>query len=165
MLCIATFGITYVHLWCLIFPYYSSYCYMKDNTIRVNQIYGTFLFYLVGQLFASVAIPYLFKIFGIQLMYLFFAIIEFSMGFYSVCFVRPLQVCFVLFCKGLLFQSVQTAGNIVLTEKFEGGILKGKYLNTSRLCFSFLWLFLAQMIMNPKNLPQDLKSINDEFFF
>ena len=48
MLCIATFGITYVHIWGLVLPYYASYCYMIDKTIRVNQIYGTFLFYLIG---------------------------------------------------------------------------------------------------------------------
>lgn len=90
MLCIATFGITYVHLWCLIFPYYSSYCYMIDNTIRVNQIYGTYLFYLIGQLFASAVLPYLFKIFGISLMYMFFSLIELSMGFFSVYYIEPL---------------------------------------------------------------------------
>ena len=42
---ISTFGITFLHLWAVIFPYYCSFCYLHDRNTRVDTIYSAYLFF------------------------------------------------------------------------------------------------------------------------
>ena len=44
-----------------------------------------------------------------------------------------------------------TAANIILSEKFENGILKNKYVVTTRLVSSIILTFICQFIVNPND--------------
>ena len=81
------------------------------------------------------------------------AIIELLIGYFSIYHVSFLAVCFVMFEKGLLFQGIMTASNITLSEKYENGILKGKFVTTVRVISAIFLLFVCTFIVNPKNEP------------
>ena len=38
-LCINAFGISYTHLWPILFTYYSSYCYTYNKETKITLIY------------------------------------------------------------------------------------------------------------------------------
>lgn len=44
-----------------------------------------------------------------------------------------------------------TACNIILSEKFENGILKNKYVITTRVISSIILIFASTFIVNPNN--------------
>ena len=46
-----------------------------------------------------------------------------------------------------------TSSNITLSEKFENGILKGKYVTTVRVVSAIILLFVCTYIVNPTNEP------------
>ena len=39
-LCVSAFGITFLHLWAIIFTYYASYCYSLDKSTKLTLIYA-----------------------------------------------------------------------------------------------------------------------------
>ena len=53
-----------------------------------------------------------------------------------------MSVSIIIFCKGLLFQAVITAYNIILSEKYENGILNSKYISTVRVISSVIIVFI-----------------------
>ena len=103
ILCISTLGITFTHIWPAIFSYYSSYCFWNNPNIKVNDIYASFFFFLLGQLTGSIISPYAFFLFGTYLMYILFAIIELCIGFFSYAHYSFFAVSIVMTFKGLLF--------------------------------------------------------------
>ena len=58
-----------------------------------------------------------------------------------------------------------TASNITLSEKYENGILKGKYVNSARVISGIFIMFICNFIVNPNNEPQNLRSKNGDYFF
>ena len=152
-LCIGVIGISFIDLWPVIFTYYTSFCYYKNHNTKVNIIYASYLFFMIGQLLGSFVFPYIFFVAGTTFILFVFALIEFITGFFAIKYVSFLAVGLVLFEKGILFQGITTASNIILSEKFKDGILKTKYVTTSRIVFSILLTFVCIYIVNPNNEP------------
>ena len=46
--CIGVIGISFIDLWPVIFAYYTSFCYHKDHNTKVNMIYASYLFFMIG---------------------------------------------------------------------------------------------------------------------
>ena len=76
-------------------------------------------------------------------MYLCFTIIELIFGYFAINNTSYAAVCLVLFEKAFLFQGIMTAANLILTEKFENGMAKAKYLAIFRLAAAFIYAALA----------------------
>lgn len=94
-LCLSGAGITFVNLWPSFFTYYTSLSYYKNPNTRVNLIYATYFFFLVGKLLGSVLYPYMFFVFGTTLMYTFMVISEIFMSIYSYMYVSFIAISFV----------------------------------------------------------------------
>lgn len=64
LLSISNIGIVVIHTWPLIYPYYLSVLYQKDNSITAQKVFAGLIFYYIGSFVGNSLNPYVIRIIG-----------------------------------------------------------------------------------------------------
>lgn len=58
LLCINNIGISLIHVWTVLYPYYSSYLHSIDSSITATKIFAALIFFYIGSLAGNALNPY-----------------------------------------------------------------------------------------------------------
>lgn len=174
LLSINNIGITIIHIWPLLYPYYVSVLYDKDHSITAQLVFAGLIFYYIGSLIGNTINPYVIRIIGYKNNINIAAILSIYFAFILNTQTSIFQIFLARIVLGFIKALVWDSNNLFLSEKYseEGGVLHAKYLHLFRYLVSSILIFFSQVYINPFSenavlTPEDervfTEDVNDNF--
>lgn len=145
LLSINNIGITIIHIWPLLYPYYFSVLYSEDHSITAQLVFAGLIFYFVGNFIGNSLNPYVIRIIGYKNNLIIAAVLSIYFSYILNTQTSIFQIFLARTVLGIIKAIVWDSNNLFLSEKYseEGGVLHAKYLHLIRYLASAVLIFFS----------------------
>ncbi len=148
---LVNFPMTLYHLGTILIPFYLSMIHLENPSVTSKDIFAALFFMYIGQSIGSNMVPVFIRIIGYKSMLVLSTIFFFIYIKVWIYGSSLTMIYLANFLMGLWNQIWYDSNNLFFSQKYEGGILKVKYVHMIRLFMSTILIYVFQMLINPSN--------------
>lgn len=151
LLCINNIGISVIHVWTVLYPYYSSYLHALDPSITASKIFAAMIFFYIGSLIGNVLNPYFLQVIGYRSMMIYGGVLNIYWSYITSTQTSLFQIFLGRALMGYIKVVVWDSNNLFLSEKYpdHGGVINIRVVHIFRYFFSSVIILGSQMYVNP----------------
>lgn len=151
LLCINNIGISVIHVWTVLYPYYSSYLHALDPSITASKIFATLICYYIGSLVGNILNPYFLQVIGYRNMMIYGGVLNLYWAYITSTQTSIFQILLGRGLMGYIKAVVWDSNNLFLSEKYanEGGVINIRIVHIFRYFFSSVVILVSQKYINP----------------
>lgn len=136
------FAMTLYHLGTILFPFYMSMIHANNPSVTSQDLFAALFFMYIGQSIGSNLVPVMIRVVGYKSMVL-ISLVFFYLYIQVWVYQFSLYMIFLAnFLMGLWNQIWYDSNNLFFSQKYEGGILRVKYVHMIRLFLSTVLIYV-----------------------
>lgn len=151
LLCINNIGISIIHVWTIIYPYYSSYLHSLDDSITASKIFAATIFFYIGSLIGNFLNPYFISVLGYRNMIFWGGCLNLYWAFITTTKISIPYILFGWALLGYIKVVIWDSNNVLIAEKYSnhGGLSNIRFIHMFRYFFSCFVILFTQFYINP----------------